>query len=412
MKPATSEIEDIKLPLKFILTGMTLFVCVQVLMLFGINDLVRDFAQVPSLLAAAHLLILGFGTMVVMGAMYQLVPVALQTKIHSIQLGHWQYLIYTIGVLGLWWGFFDFSAARLLVFAIVTVIGVLLFEWNLWRSLNNAVASEIRTAVQSALIYLLFTVAFGLWLVVDFYTPHLHEWHDRLLAVHISFGTVGWFTMLIVGFSYKLVPMFTLSHRYESKFGPYSIYILNIGLTVTAIGFLINVFWITVFGMAVILTGFVCYGMQLRKILAHRMRKNFDPGVAAAICAVPFTLFMLAVIAGVYSLTDIFSLTAVVYLILLGWISLSILGYLYKIIPFLWWTYRYSGMVDKKQAPNLNKMIHAGRGRWWLVLLFVFIAANIFAIMFGSQWFGWIGQSALLLVSMFYILELMLVLRK
>ncbi|GGK35986.1 hypothetical protein GCM10010965_31160 [Caldalkalibacillus thermarum] len=50
-------------------------------------------------------------------------------------------------------------------------------------------------------------------------------------------------------------------------------------------------------------------------------------------------------------------LVALSYLFLMGWISLSILGYLFKIIPFLWWTYKYSHQIGKVNVPTLKEMM-------------------------------------------------------
>lgn len=413
VQPAVADIDDVRLPLTFILSGIFLFVLSQGLLLSGLADLIDGAAQIPYLLTIAHLLVLGFGTMVAMGVMYQLVPVALQTKIHHPRLARIQYAFYIIGVVGIAWSFYQFSAPRLVVFAGITVLAVLLFEFNLWHSLITAGPSDIRTAVGSALISLLMTVGLGLWLAIDFFHPHLGTWHDPILAVHILFGTVGWFTMLIVGFSYKLAPMFTLSHGYESRYGKIAIFALDIGLIVCVIGILSGLRLILGVGAALILTGFICYGIQMKKILQHRMRKKFDPGVAAALCAMPFTLILLAAVAVDGGLRENgVSVIALVYLVLIGWVALTILGYLYKIIPFLWWTYKYGKVIGKQKTPNLKEMLNEKRGKSWLALLFASVCVNTVGVIAHSVWLGWIGQTVFFTVSLFYVLELMLVLRK
>lgn len=413
MQPSAADIEDVRLPLVFILSGLILFVLAQGLLLSDLNDLIAGSAQVPYLLSIAHLLVLGFGTMVAMGVMYQLVPVALQTKIYSLRLARFHYAFYVVGVLGIWWSFYQFSSARLCIFASVAVIGILLFEWNLWLSLRGTSGSDIRIAVSSALTNLLITIGLGLWLVTDLYQPHLGAWHSRILAIHILFGTVGWFTLLIIGFSYKLAPMFTLSHGFESRFGILAIYALDTGLAVTAIGILADLLTLKVIGTALLIAGFVCYGVQLKKILSRRMRKKFDPGVAAAFCAMPFTLILLAVLAvqGWLEGTPV-SLTAVVYLVVIGWVALTILGYLYKIIPFLWWTYKYGQVIGKQKVPNLKDMMNETRGKSWLILLFAAVCVNTAAVTLQNMWLGWIGQTMFFVISLFYVVELVLVLRK
>lgn len=412
-QPKTADIEDVRLPLTFILSGLTLFIVSQGLLLYGIPQLIHGTPTVPYVLAIAHLLVLGFATMVAMGVMYQLVSVALQVKIHNLRLARYQYLLYTIGVLGMGWSFLNFSVGRLLLFASMTVLAVLLFEWNLWLTLKKAAHSDIKMAVASALTGLFITVGLGLWLVIDFFHPHLGLWHERILITHILFGTVGWFTMLIVGFSYKLAPMFTLSHGYESRFGEFAIYALDGGLIVTALGLLFDVRFMIVIGVGLLVLGFIFYGIQLRKILKHRMRKKVDPGVAAALFTMPFTLALLAAVWLEKMLTnDPIPLIPLVYLVIVGWIAMTILGYLYKIIPFLWWTYKYGNVIGKQETPKLKEMIHEKRGKLWLGSLFVAVVINTIAVTFGMVGLGWIGQSLYFIIGFVYVLELMLVLRK
>lgn len=412
-QPKAADLEEVRLPLTFILTGISIFVLAQLLLLDGVDQLILGTAQVPYLLAVAHLLVLGFGTMVAMGVMYQLVPVALQTKIHDLRVARYQYGIYLIGVLGICWSFIDFSAFRLLIFASVTVLGILLFEWNLWLTIRNAASSEIRTAIGSALTSLLVTIGLGLWLVIDFYHPHMGAWHARILPVHILFGMVGWFTMLIVGFSYKLAPMFTLSHGYKSHFGKWAVYLLDAGLAVTSIGILLKEFFVTIPGVLLLIAGFVSYGIQLKKILNHRLRKKYDPGVAAALFAMPFTLCLSSVVGLEGWLTgENISFSAIVYLIIMGWIALTILGYLYKIIPFLWWTHKYGKVIGKQKTPNLKEMLDEKRGKVWLFLLFSAVCLNTAGVTFDILWLGWVGQTTFFTIGLFYVLELILVLRK
>ncbi|HET7658620.1 MAG TPA: hypothetical protein VFK37_10025, partial [Bacillales bacterium] len=293
MQPTAANLGDVRLPLTFILSGLTLFVFAQGLLLGGVDSLMHGTVQAPYLLSVAHLLVLGFGTMVAMGVMYQLVPVAMQTKIYHPGLTGVQYGIYLLGVLGIWWSFYHFSAFSLLIFASIAILGILLFEYNLWISIRKADHSEIRTAVGSALANLLITIGLGLWLAIQLYRSGSGDLLDRLLAVHILFGTVGWFTLLIIGFSFKLIPMFTLSHGYDTRFGKAAIYAIDCGLIVAAIGIFGKLAVLDYCGGVLIVAGFVCYGMQLKLILERRMRKRFDPGVAAALCAMPLTLLFM-----------------------------------------------------------------------------------------------------------------------
>lgn len=409
----TMTLPDIRLPMQFIVTGLLLFVVAQGMILTAVDSLATGMIQTPMVLAAAHLLILGFGVMIALGAMYQLIPVALQTELYSTRLGHWQYVIYTIGTVGLWWSFFYFSAVRLVFFACITVLGVLLFAYNLWVSMKDVKRTAISMTVKSSLVYLCLTVIIGLWMALDFISPHLGDWHRRLLYVHILFGLIGWFTLLIIGISYKLVPMFALSHGHESRLEEDAVRVTNYGVIVLAGGFLTTwqpVVWIGGLGIGL---GFILFGLQLLRILRKRMKKKLDLGLQVAFFAWPYTVGLLLFIGGI-SVLQIgkVAVLPLVYIVLVGWISLTILGYLQKIVPFLWWTHRYSQVIGTAHVPSLKDMVHEKPSRWIFVAITVAITAVAIALQFDNPSFLWGAQLLLFLASAAYAINVFSVLTK
>src|SRR5699024_4054176 len=58
-----------------------------------------------------------------------------------------------------------------------------------------------------------------------------------------------------------------------------------------------------------------------------------------------------------------------VFLYIMGWIIFSILGYLYKIVPFLLWTHKFSNEIGQEKVPTLKEMINEKR-RVFLFILF------------------------------------------
>src|SRR5690606_26023960 len=64
--------------------------------------------------------------------------------------------------------------------------------------------------------------------------------HEKLFGTHIWLGTVGWFGMLITGFSYKMLPMFYLSHHYPTRLQRVVTILWNSGTILGAITFLFS----------------------------------------------------------------------------------------------------------------------------------------------------------------------------
>ena len=180
-------------------------------MLLGMNKVAPflPFAQLRGALAHAHLAVLGFGTMIVMGAGYRLLPMILPAAMPG---GAWAYasaVLLQAGSLGL--------AAALMtdrglaLAAAISLAGLLAFftriAWML-RHLRPAPAARPRPdvgvlhALQS-LAYLLLTAAAGLALVL---APDA-DWSLSLAMAYGVFALVGFLSQIVVGVESRLLPM-------------------------------------------------------------------------------------------------------------------------------------------------------------------------------------------------------------
>lgn len=90
---------ELRLPLPYLLSGMLAWVLLAAgVPLLGL-ELVAGFDD-PRVFALTHLAVLGWVTMTIMGALYQLFPVALQGRVVASRLGRWNFPIYLAGVAG------------------------------------------------------------------------------------------------------------------------------------------------------------------------------------------------------------------------------------------------------------------------------------------------------------------------
>src|SRR5690606_29135864 len=93
-------------------------------------------------------------------------------------------------------------------------------------------------------------------------------------------------------------------------------------------------------------------------IIKLRLKKKLDRPFIFSLIAIGFGLvvhlagMILSILPSYY---ELFGVLIFLYIIL--WIACSILGYLYKIIPFLWWTHKYSKLIGKRDVPTLKQMI-------------------------------------------------------
>lgn len=112
----------VRLPLCFVLTGV-LSLLVSGGVLLAQPDLLAMYHYTPHLIAMTHLFVLGFICSIVMGAMYQLVPVTLETQLFSEKLVGFQFAAHVIGFAGMVWAFWSFNMAWVGAFGSVLAFG-------------------------------------------------------------------------------------------------------------------------------------------------------------------------------------------------------------------------------------------------------------------------------------------------
>jgi hypothetical protein len=102
---------------------------------------------------------------------------------------------------------------------------------------------------------------------------------------------------------------------------------------------------------------------------------------------------------------------AFVILLIVGWFSAGILGYLAKIVPFLWWAYRFHTKWQKKSKILLVNMVPETRqqAELWLYIAAIGIVAA--SIVFSSPLWAVMGQAAAVILALVYAFEVSRVFR-
>ena len=420
VKPAA-----IKLPLAFMLTGLgsLLFGAVW---LAAQPSLLASYHYNQYVIAVTHLFVLGFICSVVMGAMYQLVPVALETTLYSERLARWQFAFHLFGVIGMVWMFWKWDLKQVGHFGTVLTVGVGIFGFNLARTLLRVPKWNVTaTAVTAALCWIVLTVIAGLSIatgkctfestsglatfgVVKALVSGLRSLagfmshFDAISAMHAHahLGGVGFFTLLIVGVSYKLLPMFTLSEVQSPRRAGLSVALLNIGLAGAFVTILLRSPWKLAFALLVI-AALAIYGWELAAILRARKRRSLDWGLRYFLTAVglflPLSFLSIVLCWPGLPLNPLTGQLENLYgfLGLIGVVTFAITGMLYKIIPFLVWFGVYSRHIGRAQVPTLGDLYSPQLqmiGYWSFLFGLVAISVGILresesVVRFGSLWF-------------------------
>lgn len=405
MMPSLSKTEtNIKLPFSFIIYSLLAFSLSQVLLIFSGDLFINGTFRIPTIWMAAHLLLLGWALMVAMGAMYQLVPVAFLTPIWNETFGFIQFSITALGItsFALALGYFP---SLILVSGIITVIGILMFLFQMAMTIRKQPEKNVITLyVGSALVCLLLTILLGILLAASIggYVPLAN--HSAVLKTHILLGVAGWFSLLIFGFSYKMVPMFSLAHGFTMKLSKTIFILYIIGLLSTILSFWIEqASFLFQLGMIILFVAFTLFVWHIKLILTKRLKKKLDKPFIFSLVAISIGWFihLVAVILSFITISP-FAFGVMIYLYIFGWVVFSIIGYLYKIVPFLWWTYKYSKEMGKPNIPTLKELMNEKLGTKLFVLFLISLIGLILSFSFKLAVLYTITQSLLAITTIIY----------
>jgi hypothetical protein len=404
---------NIKLPFSFIFFSLLALVLSQVILISNGQLMSGGSFRIPAIWSAAHLLILGWALMTAMGAMYQLVPVAFLTKIWNEKFGFIQFGVTAIGIASfaamLYW-----APQKAIIPGVLTFLGILMFLFQMVMTLKQQAKGTILTAfVGTALVCLFLTIAMGLTLIYCLNTGAGAIYYQSFFKTHLLMGVTGWFTLLIFGFSYKMVPMFSLAHGFPMGQAKYVYGLYLSGLVISGLSFFIDSSFLVKLGFFLLLAGFSTFSYHISIIIKKRLKKKLDKPFSFALIAILFGN-LIHLVAFILLWTKSFQslIGPMIYSYLLLWIVLSILGYLYKIVPFLWWTHKYSKEIGKQSVPALKEMMNE---KIAVPLFFLFILSAItvfFSLSFKVAILFNVGQSILSIVFIMMSISILSVVKK
>lgn len=314
----------------------------------------------PHLLAITHAMALGWGTMMILGASHQLVPVLTESRLYSIPLAYVCFASAAIGIPLLLYGFYIFNmgwparwGGALIVFSI------LCYLINITGTITKNKTENVHAVfVFTAALWLLLTTGLGLALVYNFSYPIFSKNSLAYLPLHAHMGIVGWFLLLVIGVGSRLISMFLIS-KYSNPGLLWLIFILiNAGLLIflllflfypTAIFYLIPVVIVLA---AIVLFGFYCF-----QCYQQRIRRQVDEPMKTSLLAIvlillPLLVMLIILFMLVQNSMETRLLLAYGFVIFFGWITAIIFGMTFKTLPFIVWNKVYHQKAGLGKTPN------------------------------------------------------------
>lgn len=348
-----------QVPAGFVLTS-TLFLVGAVLLLALHPDGFSSYRH-PVTLAFTHLLLLGFGTGILIGSMHQLVPVILEVGLVRAWWGYAVLGFWAVGVPVQVSGFLQYQPTLIAVGGGLVSVALIWFAMHMvlvFRSTRKW--SVVATSLVWVTLHLLTTPAVGM---LQAMSMQFGNYDPARLQTHAILGLVGVFLISIAGVGHKLVGMFTLSHGVKPKVLGVNLWVLNLAI--------LSDLFSPAATLPLLLLAALLMALDARNLIAKRVKKQLDVGVRH------YVVGLVLLIASV--LLALFNLWTMALTLFAGFLLLVITGMLYKILPFLVWLHRYSDQVGKTQVPTLKDMFNektADLAMWLFTSGIVFTALH------------------------------------
>jgi len=340
----------------------------------------------PRVTGVTHLFTLGWITTSILGALYQLLPVALDRAVRWPRVARATLWLHVPGLLVFVAGLVgqrpDLTAAG----ASLLAAGLLAFVANLAATLKGAPRRDMTWwALSLAALFLTLTVVLGWALAADLRWPFMGPQRIMALATHIHVALVGWVLLVMVGVAQKLLPMFLLSHGADERPGRWAVALLASGAFLLFALHHTPGAWARRGPAVLILLGAAAFLVQARSFYATRRRPGVDPGMRLAAGG----LGVLGAAAGLGAFLAFggFSLrlaTAYVAALVLG-ISLFVAAHYYKIVPFLVWLHRFGPVAGRRPVPKVADLYSAPWAKGAGALMAAGTIAVILAVLAGSS---------------------------
>ncbi len=356
-------------------------------------------------LGATHLLTLGFMSMVMVGSLFQVIPVLTGRSIPGTKwIAPVVHVALSAGLVALTCALIRtdamiFKAAiSLLALAFVPFIAALT-----WRVMSIRHGGNSVFTIRLAALALLGTVGLGVFLAVGRTWPELELPFRNWTDVHVVWGLFGWMPLLVMGVSYQVIPMFHVAPEFDRRVArgvPLVVFISLVSLSHARSAYLITPI-VTCLCLALI-----TYAVTTLRVLAKRKRKRPDPTVDfwrlslgnLIVGALVLWLSMSTTLrAPVIEQSQVPILLGVV--MVFGVACSVIIGMLQKIVPFLVFLHlqrmSLSHLPAMRLVPKMNDVIIDRDARWQFRLHGMACVAVLMALVWPT--FGRVAAVALAL---------------
>ena len=349
-------------PFRFFLSAPLFGLLAAALMLWQGPDLFASRWSVATL-AATHLITLGFMTMVMAGAMMQMLPVLAGAPVPRPKLvAALVHPLLTLGTLLLAAGFLTEQPLLLQCAVVLLGTGLAVFFGSMLLTLLR-----VRNPTATIVAMWLASIAFGITVALGLTLGYSHGWGAPLVSqslrdLHPAWGLIGWTGLLVAGVAYQIVPMFQMTPNYPRW--------MTRGLTVSAFIVLAlwslaqwqgtaGWIWLRVASVCLLVAAYAVFAAVTLNLQRRRRRRL--PDVTLEFWRVGMVALLLAALlwlsrqlpALAFAQSDV-----LLGVLVIGGAAVSFIsGMLYKIMPFLTWFHLQALPANGMRMPNMKAIL-------------------------------------------------------
>ncbi len=390
------------------------FFLVSLLCVYSASAFTGHYFQ-PKLLAITHLAILGWACSVIFGASNQLVPVICENKLYNDKRPIFTAFLLLTGIILLVSSFWFFKLNTIaFTGASLIIIAFILHAYNIFKTAQGGKESIVSDFIVTAHWWLIATAALGLLFLLNLRYAFLSGEHLYYLRFHAGIGLSGWFLMLIMGVSAKLVPMFVLSRVEKKKQLSVAYYFLNAGILIYIINLtFIRLNWLNTLTLLCVMTGIIFYFYYILHCLKSALRKKMDIPMrfsilAIGMLAVPFLFLLILYLSDNPVSVKLFN--AVLFSFWGGFLSLLIMGQTFKTLPFIVWMH----MNKPGELPELlPKDLY--REKWLREMMLFYLTGFVLflsGILMSSLPLLYIGSVLMSIAALAYLIYVSSIIKK
>lgn len=410
----------IETPLRFFLTAPLFAIIAAILLIISGPELLQN-RWLPETLALTHLLTLGFITMVMMGAVFQMLPVLIGSSIWAAGMSsRILHIFFSSGIL-------FFTLGLSLSDSVIIKIAILFLLLSLLGFLSLVSVSLFKNKSTQATAIGMRIAVIGLWVSVFMggFLAIGHGWDSvpllrQFTKIHVAWAAIGWVSIMIVSIAYQVIPMFQVTNDYPLKIKKYFIPLLFSCLLLWSVvqyfEVALDAYFYELNSLLVIVPGSLLLAFVVFTIRLQIQRKKRLADASMYFWISGLSCLAISILVLIYSVVSDAQLSVLIgILFFTGFVFSVINAMLYKIVPFLVWLHlnKKIAFTDRGIAdiPTMNEVISRKKMlyQYYLHILALVLSVLTFylpSIFFYAMALAWLINWSLLFIHLLQAVKL------